>query len=174
MTLPPSGLASIPPQPSAPEYPVSAIEVPTFTFESFAAANGAPPWDPTWFEQYWYDTNASTVPGDIYTYFTVGTDATGNPALVLKMIPASRARVPNIPIPSGLQTLGVVAPPARPLLADEVLVVVADDPIPGISTTMVRRTDLPAPPTPAGNDAILARLAAALPRIEAFLTKQGE
>lgn len=165
----PSSLQTIPTQPNAPSYPVSAISLGVTTYEAYAAANGLPPWDPTWPEQYWYDSTASTGLGDVYAYITVGTDASGNPIIQLKMIPASRARTVNIPVPSGLVTLGVLTPPCRPLLADEILQLVADKPIPGVSTPMVIRTDEPQPPVPvqynASDSAIIQRMGAYLTSI---------
>lgn len=139
----PRSVPTIPPVLDQPEYPATDIQtLQTFDYQAYKNQFGvAPPWDSSRPVQEWFDTDASTVIGDIYEYQAILSGPSG-PSIGPRVIPAQWARTPNIPPPGINGSGGVLTAPVRGLLMDEVLRIIADVPIPGTLTVMVIRPSL--------------------------------
>lgn len=142
-----------PPQPNEPNYPIDELATATeYSYESYIQAFGsAPPYDPSWYVQYWGDPAAANLPAlgpgvpAFYTYSTWQVSADGSSvSIVSKTIPASRASLVNIPPPIGgvVDSEGTLNPSVRPLETGASAETLFVQDVVGIPNPMVSRADM--------------------------------
>jgi len=148
-----SGMTPNPPQPTSPQYPITAL-IPSYiqTFTNQAdyqqkTGNAAPAYDITKPIKLWIDTSKVSNTQTIVNYNIVTLDASFQKAIMTTLsVPFYVANTPNIPPDSGptpSNPNGTASTPVRALLPGEVLVA---SPF-GIS---VQNTNIQPLPTPAG------------------------